>query len=50
MRIPGEVNTIGGLLTSADGDPVVVIVVCCHGSLEAAEKRLRAIRFYAGES
>ena len=44
--IPDEVNTIGGLLTSADGDPVVAIVVCCHASLEGAEERLRAIRIF----
>jgi len=42
--IPDEVNTIGGLLTSPDGVPVVAIAVCYNGSLEAAEKVLRPLR------
>jgi FAD/FMN-containing dehydrogenase len=42
--IPDEVNTMGGLLTSPDGDLVVVIAVCYHGSLEAGEKVLRPLR------
>src|SRR4029077_11103613 len=46
VSIPDEMHTIAALLPSPDGDPVAVIVVCCHGSLEAAEKRLRAIRFF----
>lgn len=42
--IPDEVNTIGGLLTSPDGDPVVVIAVCYTGSLDAGERVLRPLR------
>jgi len=42
--IPDEVNTMGGLLTSPDGDLVVVIAVCYNGSLEAGEKVLRPLR------
>lgn len=41
---PDEVNTIGGLLTSPDGDPVVVIAVCYTGSLDAGERVLRPLR------
>jgi FAD/FMN-containing dehydrogenase len=42
--IPDAVNTIGGLLTSPDGVPVVAIAVCYNGSLEAGEKVLRPLR------
>ena len=42
--IPDEVNTMGGLLTSPDGDLVVVIAVCYNGSLEAGENVLRPLR------
>jgi FAD/FMN-containing dehydrogenase len=42
--IPDEVNTIGGLLTSPDGDPVVVIAVCYNGGLDAGERVLRPLR------
>jgi hypothetical protein len=38
------VNTIGGLLTSPDGDPAVVIAVCYNGPLDAGEKVLRPLR------
>jgi FAD/FMN-containing dehydrogenase len=44
--IPDEVNTIGGLLTSADGEPVVAIAVCYNGGLEAGEKVLRPLRAF----
>jgi FAD/FMN-containing dehydrogenase len=44
--IPDEVNTIGGLLTSAEGEPVVAIAVCCNGSFEAGEKVLRPLRAF----
>jgi FAD/FMN-containing dehydrogenase len=42
--IPDEVNTIGGLLTSPDGVPVVAIAVCYNGSLDVGEKVLRPLR------
>lgn len=42
--IPDEVNTIGALLTSPDGVPVVAIAVCYNDSLEAGEKVLRPLR------
>jgi FAD/FMN-containing dehydrogenase len=42
--IPDEVNTMGGLLTSPDGDPVAVIAVCYNGSLDAGERVLRPLR------
>jgi FAD/FMN-containing dehydrogenase len=42
--IPDEVNTVGGLLTSPDGAPVVAIAVCYNGSLDAGEKVLRPLR------
>jgi FAD/FMN-containing dehydrogenase len=44
--IPDEVNTIGGLLTSPDGVPVVAIAVCYNGGLEAGEKVLRPLRAF----
>jgi FAD/FMN-containing dehydrogenase len=44
--IPDEVNTIGGLLTSADGEPVVVVAVCYNGGLETGEKVLRPLRAF----
>jgi hypothetical protein len=42
--IPDEVNTIGGLLTSSDGVPLVAIAVCYNGSLDVGEKVLRPLR------
>src|SRR6266699_2609886 len=42
--IPDEVNTIGALLTSPDGAPVVAIGVCYNGNLDAGEKVLRPLR------
>jgi hypothetical protein len=42
--IPDEVNTIGGLLTSPDGNPVAVIAVCYNGGLDAGERVLRPLR------
>jgi FAD/FMN-containing dehydrogenase len=42
--IPDEVNTVGVLLTSPDGVPVVAIAVCYNGSLDAGEKVLRPLR------
>jgi FAD/FMN-containing dehydrogenase len=42
--IPDEVNTIGGLLTSPEGDPLAVIAVCYNGSLEAGERALQSLR------
>jgi FAD/FMN-containing dehydrogenase len=44
--IPDEVNTIGGLLASPEGDPVAAIAVCYNGSLEAGEKVLRPLRTF----
>ncbi|HEX9867504.1 MAG TPA: FAD-binding oxidoreductase [Candidatus Tectomicrobia bacterium] len=44
--IPDEVNTIGGLLTSPEGDPVAVIAVCYNGSLDAGERVLRPLRAF----
>jgi len=44
--IPDEVNTIGGLLRSPEGEPAAAIVVCYNGSLEKGEKVLRAIRAF----
>jgi FAD/FMN-containing dehydrogenase len=43
---PDEVNTIGALLTSPDGDPLVAIAICYNGPLEAGEKVLRPIRSF----
>ena len=42
--IPDEVNTIGGLLTSPDGDLMAFIAVCYNGSLDAGERVLRPLR------
>ena len=42
--IPDEVNTMGGLLTSPDGDLMAVIAVCYNGSLDAGERVLRLLR------
>ncbi len=44
--IPDEVNTMGALLTSPDGNPVAAIAVCYNGSHEAGEKLLREIRAF----
>jgi hypothetical protein len=44
--IPDEVNTIGALLTSPDGVPVVAISVCYNGNLDAGEKVLRPLRAF----
>ena len=42
--IPDEVNTICELLTSPDGAPVVAVLACHHGPIEAAEEALRPLR------
>ena len=42
--IPDEVNTMGGLLTSPDGDLMAFIAVCYNGSLDAGERVLRPLR------
>jgi hypothetical protein len=42
--IPDEVNTIGALLTTPDGVPVVAIAVCYTGGLEAGARALRPLR------
>jgi FAD/FMN-containing dehydrogenase len=42
--VPDEVNTMGGLLTSPDGDLMAVVAVCYNGSLDAGERVLRALR------
>jgi hypothetical protein len=39
-------GTIGGLLTSPGGEPVVAIAVCHNGSLEEGEKVLRPIKTF----
>src|SRR5215510_568297 len=44
--IPDEVNTIGALLTSPDGVPVVAIGVCYNGDLDAGEQVLRPLRAF----
>ena len=43
-NIPDEVNTIGALLTSPDGLPVVAIAVCYNGSVDKGEEVLRPLR------
>jgi len=45
-NIPDEVNTIGGLLRSQEGEPAAAIVVCYNGSLEEGERVLRPIRAF----
>jgi FAD/FMN-containing dehydrogenase len=42
--VPDEVNTMGGLLTSPNGDLMAVIAVCYNGSLDAGERVLRPLR------
>jgi FAD/FMN-containing dehydrogenase len=42
--VPDEVNTMGGLLTSPDGDLMAVIAVCYNGNLDAGERVLRPLR------
>jgi FAD/FMN-containing dehydrogenase len=42
--IPDEVNTLGALLNSPDGDPLAAIAVCYNGSLDAGERVLQDIR------
>jgi FAD/FMN-containing dehydrogenase len=42
--IPDEVNTMGGLLTSPDGDLMAVIAVCYNGGLDVGERVLRPLR------
>src|SRR5712691_7043433 len=42
--IPDEVNTIGALLTSPDGVPMVAIAVCYNGNLDVGEQILRPLR------
>jgi FAD/FMN-containing dehydrogenase len=44
--IPDEANTIGALLTSPDGVPVVAIGVCYNGDLDAGEQVLRPLRAF----
>jgi hypothetical protein len=44
--VPDEVNTIGALLTSPDGVPVVAIAVCYTGSPEGGEKVLHPLRSF----
>jgi FAD/FMN-containing dehydrogenase len=44
--IPDEVNTLGALLTSPDGDPVAAIAVCCNGSPKAGDNVLRPVRAF----
>jgi FAD/FMN-containing dehydrogenase len=44
--LPDEVNTIGALLTSPDGAPMVVIAVCYHGPMEKGEAVLRPLRAF----
>ena len=39
--IPDEVNTIGGLLTSPEGEAVAAIAACYNGSLQEGDKVLR---------
>ncbi len=43
-KIPDEMNTIAGLGTSPEGDPVGVIAVCYYGSIEEGERVLRPMR------
>ncbi len=43
-KIPDEVNTLGGLLTSPEGDPIVAVVVCYNGSIEEGERVLQPLR------
>ena len=45
-HIPDELNTIGGLLTSPEGLPVVAIAVCYNGPLEQGEEVLRPVRAF----
>ena len=42
--IPDEVNTMAGFITSPEGDPSVVILVCYNGPIEAGEEALRPLR------
>ena len=44
--IPDEVNTIGGLLTSPEGEPVAAIAACYDGRLDEGEKILRPIKSF----
>jgi hypothetical protein len=46
MAVPDELQVQGALLTSPDGVPVVAIVVCYNGSLDAGEKVLRPLRAF----
>jgi len=46
MACPDEVNTIGALLTSPDGVPVVAIGVCYNGDLDVGERVLRPLRAF----
>ena len=45
-EIPDEVNTVAGLTTSPDGLPVVVIMLCYNGALDAGEAVLRPMRAF----
>ena len=42
--IPDELNTVGALLTSPEGAPVVAIAVCYNGPVERGEEVLRPVR------
>jgi FAD/FMN-containing dehydrogenase len=43
---PDELVAFAALLTSPDGAPVVAIIVCYHGPLEAGEKVLQPLRAF----
>jgi FAD binding domain-containing protein/berberine-like enzyme len=42
--IPDELNTVGALLTSPDGVPVVAIAVCYNGAVDKGAEVLRPLR------
>ncbi len=43
-KIPDELNTISGFLTSPEGAPMFAIGVCYNGPMAAGEKAIRPIR------
>jgi hypothetical protein len=43
-NIPDELNTIGALLTSPEGFPVIAIAVCYNGPIDEGEEVLRPLR------
>jgi FAD/FMN-containing dehydrogenase len=43
-NIPDELNTLGALLTSPEGFPVVATAVCYHGPIDKGEEVLRPLR------